>query len=272
MDTNQIYELVNDVNEQAFGQTALAVTDLQGLVALGDLVFTSAQNTEAWLNTLMQRIGRTIVSFRMYRNKLSDMVLTDFEWGAILQKIRVEMPEAEEDESWDIQQGQTYDHYEVNKLPVTQKLFVTRTPYQFHITVPRYQLREAFLSESAMGAFLSAQFGQVRNKIETTLENLGRATLAAGVVMSGTREIKLLTEYNGITSETLTPQASLLDESFLRFAVRRMKEAMDSMTDMSVLQEPPFTDKGSVVEIFTDTSLWMGIRKVIERVNANAIA
>ena len=44
------------------------------------------------------------------------------------------------------------------------------------------------------------------------------------------------------------------------------------MKDLSVLQESPFTDKGSVVEIFTDTSLWMEIRKVIERVNANAIA
>ena len=44
------------------------------------------------------------------------------------------------------------------------------------------------------------------------------------------------------------------------------------MKDLSVLQESPFTDKGSVVEIFTDTNLWVGIRKVIERVNANAIA
>ena len=44
------------------------------------------------------------------------------------------------------------------------------------------------------------------------------------------------------------------------------------MKDMSVLQEPPFTDYGSVVEIFTDMSVWMGIRKAIERVNANALA
>ena len=40
--------------------------------------------------------------------------------------------------------------------------------------------------------------------------------------------------------------------------------------DLSVLQESPFTDQGSVVEIFTDLSVWMGIRKVIERINANA--
>ncbi len=44
------------------------------------------------------------------------------------------------------------------------------------------------------------------------------------------------------------------------------------MKDLSVLQEPPFTDRGSIVEVFTDLSVWMGIRKVIEQVNANAVA
>ena len=44
------------------------------------------------------------------------------------------------------------------------------------------------------------------------------------------------------------------------------------MKDMSVLQEPPFTDRGSIVEIFTDMSVWLGIRNVIEKINANAAA
>lgn len=44
------------------------------------------------------------------------------------------------------------------------------------------------------------------------------------------------------------------------------------MKDFSVLQESPFTDRGSVVEIFTDLNVWMGIRKVIETINANAAA
>ncbi len=44
------------------------------------------------------------------------------------------------------------------------------------------------------------------------------------------------------------------------------------MKDLSVLQESPFTDQGSVVEIFTDISIWMGIRKVIESINGNALA
>lgn len=44
------------------------------------------------------------------------------------------------------------------------------------------------------------------------------------------------------------------------------------MKDLSVLQESPFTDQGSVVEVFTDLNVWMGIRKVIESINDNEIA
>ena len=44
------------------------------------------------------------------------------------------------------------------------------------------------------------------------------------------------------------------------------------LKDMSVLQEPPFTDQGSIVDIFTDLSVWSGIKKVIDQVNANAVA
>ena len=42
------------------------------------------------------------------------------------------------------------------------------------------------------------------------------------------------------------------------------------MKDLSVLQESPFTDKGSIVELFSDLSLWKGIRETIHRINVNA--
>lgn len=245
MTTEQIYQLVNDVNQQAFGQSAIAVQDVSGLISLGNTVLSSSVNTESFLNTLAQRIGRTIVRFRMYNNKLQDMVLTDFEWGAILQKIAIGMPDAEADPAYALTDGQSVDHYTVNKLPAEQKLFVTRTPYMFYITVPRSQLREAFLSESGMGAFLSAMFGQVRNKIETTLENLGRMTIAAGIAEATGREIKLVTEYNAASGNSVTAASALLDADFLRYAIRRIKETMDDFTDISVLHNdgtiPTFT-------------------------------
>ena len=268
MDTNQIYTIVNEVNAEAFGTDAIDVIDAQGLVSLGDTVLSSTTNTEAFLNTLVQRIGRTIISFRQYRNKLSDMVVNDFEYGAILQKIRVHLTEAETDPAYALTDGQSVDPWTINKPNVEQKLFVSRTPYMFSVTIARKQLKEAFLSESAMGAFIGAVFGQVRNSIEVSLENLGRLCIAnmmaeftpftpsVGDDTPATtlnHEVALCTLYNtargyhgvipGEGGAADTPASEgyvdkdtcLFDEDFLRFAVKTMKSYSDNFTDMSTL-------------------------------------
>lgn len=268
MTTNQIYTIVNEVNAEAFGSEAIDVIDAQGLISLGNAVLSSTGNTEAFLNTLVQRIGRTIISFRQYRNKLADMVVNDFEYGAILQKIRVHLTDAETDPAYALTDGQSVDPWTINKPDVEQKLFVTRTPYMFHVTIARKQLKEAFLSESAMGAFIGAVFGQVRNSIEVSLENLGRLCIAnmmaeftpftpgAGDDTPATtlnHEVALCTLYNtargyhgvipGEGGAADTPASTgyveadtcLFDEDFLRFAVKTMKSYSDNFTDMSTL-------------------------------------
>ena len=238
MTTEQIYGLVNTVNAEAFGHSAMVVTDTSSLISLGNTVLSSSTNTEAFLNTLAQRIGRTILRFREYRNKLGDMVLNDFEYGALLQKIKVHMPEAESDESYDLINGNTVDPYVIAKPSVDQKLFVTRTPYQFHITLQRVHLKEAFLSPESMGAFIGVVFGEVRNAIEVSLENLGRVTIATAIAeYSTSREIPLVsdfnTEYN--PSPALTAAEALHNEEFLRYAIMRMMCRTDMVQDMSEL-------------------------------------
>lgn len=235
MTTEQIYSLVNNVNSQAFGDTALAVADAASLVSLGNVVLSSTTNTESFLNTLVQRIGRTIVSFRAYRNKFSDMVRDDFEWGAILQKIRVHMPDAVADPAYSLTDGQSVDPWTVYKPDVEQKLFVTRTPFMFPVTIARDQLKEAFTSDAAMGAFIAAIFGQVRNALEVSLENLGRAAIANMIAETGTREVKLVTDFNTETGGSVTAANAMQNEAFLRYAVSRIKTASDYMTDMSTL-------------------------------------
>ena len=238
MTTEQIYGLVNSVNAQAFGHSAMVVTDTSSLISLGNTVLSSSTNTEAFLSTLAQRIGRTILRFREYRNKLGDMVLNDFEYGAILQKIKVHMPEAESDESYDLIDGNTVDHYVIAKPSVDQKLFVTRTPYQFHITIQRVHLKEAFLSPENMGAFIGIIFGEVRNAIEISLENLGRVTLATAIAeYSTSREIALVTDYNTeyTPGTPLTAAEALHNEEFLRYAIMRMNNLIDMMQDASEL-------------------------------------
>lgn len=248
MNTTQVYQLINEVNSQAFGENALAVADAQGLISLGSTVLTSTSNTEAFLNTLVQRIGRTIVSFRAYRNKFSDMVRNDFEWGAILQKIRVHMPEAQSDPAYSLTDGQSVDPWTVYKPEVEQKLFVTRTPYMFAVSIARDQLKEAFTGESAMGAFISAIFGQVRNALEVSLENLGRLAInnmIAEVTPAGStpttinHEITLVSDYNAernlTGTDALTAATALKNPDFLRYAVARIKSVSDYFTDMGTL-------------------------------------
>lgn len=239
MTTEQIYTLVNEVNAEAFGENALAAVDTSSLISLGNVVLSSSTNTEAFLNTLVQRIGRTILRFRDYRNKLGDMALNDFEYGAILQKIKVKMPTAEEDQSYDLVDGQTVDHYEISKPDVDQKLFVTRTPYQFKITIQDDHLKEAFLSESAMGSFITVVFGEVRNAIECSLENLSRVTLATAIAECAgtTRMIDLVTMYNNLynPSPALDDVTCQNDPDFMRFAMSVINTYIDNIQDMSTL-------------------------------------
>lgn len=248
MNTTQIYALVNEVNAQAFGTNALAVADVQGLISLGNTVLSSATNTEAFLNTLVQRIGRTIISFRAYRNKFGDMVRNEFEWGAILQKIRVRLPELESDPAYNLTDGQSVDPWTIYKPDVTQKFFVTRTPYMLPVTIAREQLKEAFTGESMMGAFIAAVFGQVRNALEVSLESLGRLAIANMIAESGAREIKLVTDYIADTGETLTADTALYDPDFLRYAVARIKSVSDYFEDMGTL----YND--GTIETFTPKS------------------
>lgn len=238
MTTEQIYTLVNTVNSQAFGHSALTVSDTSTLISLGNTVLSSSTNTEAFLNTLAQRIGRTILRFREYRNKLGDMVLNDFEYGAILQKIKVNMPEAEQDESYDLIDGNTVDHYTIAKPDVDQKLFVTRTPYQYHITIQRVHLKEAFTSAENMGAFIGIVFGEIRNAIEISLENLSRVTLATAIAeYSTSREIALVTDFNNEYNPgtPLTAATAIHNEEFLRYAIMRMNNMIDMIQDASEL-------------------------------------
>ena len=247
MDTTQIYGILNDIVSQGIGSTAITSVNAQNLISLGDAVLTSQSSTEAFLNALALRIGRTIIRFRKYNNKLSGLLLDDFEWGAILQKIRVGMPDAETDESFDLTDGASVDHYKVKKPEVEQKLFVTRTPYQYHVTIQRAHLKEAFTSEDAMGRFISAIFGEVRNAIDYGLERLGRTAITNMIAESygasaeapKQNVVNLGTLYRAINANApATADGLMNDPDFMRFAISTINTRKDMLQEMSVLNMP----------------------------------
>lgn len=238
MDTNQIYEIVNDVCKETMGESALVATDTASLVAMGNAILSSTTNTECFLDTLLQRIGKTIISYRPYKSKLGLLAVSDMTMGAIMQKIKVKMPTAVEDVTTQLIDGQSVDQYIISKPKATQKLFVKRTPYTFYITMQKKWLREAFTSEAAMGSFLAAIYGEVENKLELSQENLARLCMAnfmGTISADSNRVINLRTEFYNITGQGPSVDEFMLREDCLRFALGRMNNIAKKMETMSVL-------------------------------------
>lgn len=251
----QIYSIVNEVAKQAMGSSAIAVVDNAGLVALGNTVLGSDATKNNFINALTDRIGRTIVSFRAYHSHFPDFERDSIEWGNILQKIKIAMPDAEEDQSYNLKNGTSVDMYKINKAKVNQLLFTTETPWQTHITVHLDALEKAFVDSNAMGAFISSMFGEVQNRIELAMENLSIdcvnnyiAEIIKGKAASPTRVINLVTEYKDKTGidHTTEPLAALDDEEFLKYVVRRINSLSTTMEYMTTgIFNTPQGDEGA---------------------------
>lgn len=240
--SKQIYTIVNEVASQAMGSKAIAVVDNTGLIALGNTILGSDATKNNFINALTDRIGRTIVSFRAYHSHFPDFERDSIEWGNILQKLKIAMPSAEKDDSYDLVDGTSVDQYKINKAEVNQLLFTTETPWQTHITVHLEQLEKAFIDSTAMGAFISGMFGEVQNRIELAMENLSMdcvnnyiAEIINRKASRPGRVINLVTEYKDKTGvdHTTTPLAALDDEEFLKFVVRRINSLSSTFEYMT---------------------------------------
>lgn len=237
IEVNQIYDLCNQIFQQMTGRTDIEAVDSASLVAMGNEVSNLGKN-DLWLNTLARRIGLTIDSYRVYRNRFSDLYRTQVEWGALVQKLTVEMPDAVADDMYKVGQmnGQALDHYIINNPKAKQKIFDKETPYSFFITMQEKMLTEAFLNAGAMFSFVNQVFGKVQNKIEVVLEDLARVALVNMMCnLSTKQEIKLVTLYNSKTGSTLNPQTALFDPAFMRFAIGMMNNIASKLETMSVL-------------------------------------
>lgn len=255
--SNQIYTIVNEVAKQAMGTKAISVVDNAGLIALGNTVLGSDATKNNFVNALTDRIGRTIVSFRAYYSHFPDFERDSIEWGNILQKIKVGMPEAEADQSYDLQDGDGVDMYKINTPKTNQLLFTTETPWQTHITIHLDMLEKAFLNASAMGSFISALFGEVQNRIELAMENLSMdcvnnymAELIKRKIQKPNRVINLVTEYKDKTGvdHTTTPLNALDDEEFLKYVVRRINTISTTFEYMTQTTYTDVVTAGSTVD------------------------
>lgn len=237
----QIYNIVNATAKECWGEQAITVKDTPSFISLGNETLSSQSNTDVFTKTLVDRIGKTVFSTRAYEVDEPDVVRKPFEYGCILQKIYVEMPEARVNNSWNIgNDDYTPEFAPVIKPSVKQKLFSKIATWEIGVTIPDEILKTAFLNETAMAVFIDAIFTAMDNMLKIALENninLTRASFIARKLNAGNAcgAINLLAGYKELTGETLTVAGALRNSDFLKYAARQIKLWSDRVTKMSIL-------------------------------------
>ena len=256
-DVKQIQSILNDVSKQTFGTSAITVVDTASFVALGDKVLSSNAYTENFLNALTDRIARTAYGIRNYIGVNKNMLRENFEYGAIVQKIHVSMPEAKVNNAWEIgKEGYTPTYAPVIKPKVSQKLFNKVCTWEVDVTIPDYMLKTAFLDETSMATFIDAIFTAMNNAMQMCHDNnanLIRANFIGNILHKNksTQAINLLHEYNTLTNANLTVANCLRDIDFLKYATMQINLWTKRMGVMSTLfndeGNTKFTDKDNLV-------------------------
>ena len=246
MKYTQIYDFVNKVNKLAWGVNAIEVVDTTGLIATGEQVFSTAANTDIWMQKCPDVLYDQFIANRKRKTKTySNIYKTNHEYGAYMEKIVVKVPDAIEESAWKLQNGQVLNNPKAAFPDVNVNLYQSNNVYRFDITLPVDQLKSAFMSEDKFAAFIAAIALEMENKIDATAANVARICVnnfiaekydyATKHVGEGIHAVNLLADYNAKTSQTLTIAQAMRNEDFLRESAATMMKYINRMADDSTV-------------------------------------
>lgn len=250
MDVKQIYAFVNTATQEALGSTAVVNEDLSNIVDIGTEVF-NASAMDKYVKSLVNQIGKIIFVNRPYKGSVPSVMMDGWEFGSVLQKIQSEMPTATENESWELEDGTSYDPNIFYKPVVTAKFFNKKVTFEVPISITEKQVKQSFQSAVQLNAFLAMLYTGVENSITVKLDELILRTInnmsgetihadygAAGLnTKTGTKAINLLYKYNNEVNKgtALSVKEALYDLNFIKYAAYQMKLTADRMQKMSTL-------------------------------------
>lgn len=250
----QIYSLVNSIAKQVIGNTAITAVDTSSLVSLGETL-TQNNSLDSFYSVLADRIGKTIIKSLVYESDDRGIIKNSMEFGAILQKITVEL------ETDTAVHNQSYNPTDRNpytidkKGAITQKLYRKLSTWSKEYIIPTYQIATAFTSAESMGSMVNGIYNSIISMIEIEKESLGNLAVCTAIaqnVSTSSSPIyrKLKTEYNTLTSQEKTAEQLLLDKDFLRWANREIKLVVDNVKKPSTIY-----NKGSKVRWVKDDDM-----------------
>lgn len=241
MDMNQVASVVNALSKQYLGETAVVNEDLSNVVDIGSQVF-DLNSTDHYVHDLIDQIGRIIFVNRAYRGKTPSLVMDAWEYGAVLEKITYdEYPEAQENDSWRLQDGQSYDPNIFYKPSVSAKFFEKRNTFDIPMSFAQRQVKTAFQTASQLNSFFSMIENVIQNSMTIKIDQLAQSAINNMIALTikdanANRAVNLLSRYNSAhPTDILTAAEAVTNPEFLRFASYTMKLYSERIQRMSKL-------------------------------------
>ena len=251
---NQIYQIVNAINTQAKTGGTLTAVDTSSFVAVGETLLRSGYDNV--ISAISQVLSETIFSFRPYEAMLDILYMDNIKWGNHVRKIVPLDDEAEQDDRYNLTDGQSVDPWRINKPKVKQFNFYGQEVYQRSVTMFKDQLDVAFRSEEEFARFIAMVYGNVRSQLAQDEENVRRMALAnfiGGVTYTNANGvINLLKEYNDLTGLSLTSTTVYQPsnyKAFVQFMSARMLTVSDELRQRGYRYHKNLTISGSAVNI-----------------------
>ena len=239
MKVTQLKDIVNSVTSEVLGKTDVVNEDLTNLVDVGNEIF-DTDNVDNYVKKLIDRIGQVIFVNRLYAGGVPSVLMDSWEYGSVVEKISADMPEADENDSWNLQNGQTYSQDTFYQPKVSAKFFNSKVTFDVKLSFTTEQVKESFSNVNELNGFISMLETGVKNSMTVKLDGLIMRTInnMTGQILNsanGLQKVNLLTEYNTASGQTLTANKALMDKDFLKFASLTIKKYQARITKMSTL-------------------------------------
>lgn len=246
MKITQVYEIVNTATGVATGKTDLLQEDLSNIVDVGTEIF-NANAMDKYVKALINRIGQTIFVNRVYAGTAPSVLMDGWEYGSVLQKVAMGLPEAEVNETWELQDGQSYD-VNIFHQPkgVIAKYYNDKVTFSIPMSFTEKQLKMSFNNATELNGFISMIYTQIENSMTVKIDGLIRSTInnmigetiyQANQEENGTpRAINLLKGYKEFSGDsTITVATALSNPDFIKYASYIIKLTFGRMRTMSTV-------------------------------------
>lgn len=272
MEVKQIYSLINSVSGEVLGKTDIVAEDLTGVVDLGTEIF-NQNAVDNYVKSLVNHIGKVIFVNRPYAGKVPSVLMDAWEFGSVLEKISADVPAAEENDTWDLTDGQTYSQDVFHKPTVTAKFFNSKVTFEVPVSITERQVKESFSNAAQLNGFISMIYAAVEKSmtikadalIMRTINNMIAETVLADAQAFGATEagnmadlssastarcVNLLKLYNDKyfpatpaqgdgeptpNPDALTAAKAITDPDFIRFASYVMGTYADRLQSISTV-------------------------------------